>query len=198
QLKLKTCLSRLRLATTVTLHDVSDAFMKFRVSSALGSFFQFYWRNGYYQFSRMIYGSSIAPSCLEGGMGHVEQHLLPTVERPLPLPNLDTAGSLDLYVDHVLDSDRDEPDQCSFMDDILDFTQPTEEPAPLIDKYTAHDLPLKTQALSDASADHPIPVLGLELVDSGDSLRYPPKAIATVLAWPLDHPLTYTDSLSLL
>ncbi|KAF4653133.1 hypothetical protein FOL46_009337, partial [Perkinsus olseni] len=61
QLKLKTCLSRLRLATTVTLHDVSDAFMKFRVSSALGSFFQFYWRNGYYQFSRMIYGSSIAP-----------------------------------------------------------------------------------------------------------------------------------------
>ncbi|KAF4724608.1 hypothetical protein FOZ62_022240, partial [Perkinsus olseni] len=172
--------------TTATIHDVSDAFMKFRVSDALGSFFQFYWRGGCYQFSRMIYGSSIAPSCLEGGMAHVEAGLAPAVERPLPSPVFTSDGTVDLCLDDIVDFDDSEPEQCSFMDDILDFRDPPDSSAsdPLIDTYHTHDLPLKTQSIADASASSPIPVLGLELIDSGDSLRYPAKAVDQVLRWP--------------
>ncbi|EER01499.1 hypothetical protein Pmar_PMAR026922 [Perkinsus marinus ATCC 50983] len=194
--KMKTCLSRLRLATTVTIHDVSDAFMEFRVSPALGSLFQIYC--SYYQFTRMIYGNSIAPSCLEGGMAHVENALQSTVPLPLLPPMIGDDGHIDLYVDKLLGSTATEPDQCSFMDDILDFRHDHSDSDPLTDKYLQHDLPLKTQPISEASVDNPISVLGLELIDGGAFSRYPFKPIDTILSWNLAQALTHSDSLSLL
>ncbi|EER09710.1 hypothetical protein Pmar_PMAR022147 [Perkinsus marinus ATCC 50983] len=152
QHKLRTCLSRLRLATTVTIHDVSDAFMRFRVSPALGSFFQVYWRKRWFQFTRMIYGSSIAPSCLEGGMSHVEHGLVPTPDTFPPPPVLTDDGNIDLVLDQLLDVAEPEPDQCSFMDDILDFRADTTSADILPNKYDEYDLPLKSQALTEASA----------------------------------------------
>ncbi|EER09708.1 gag/pol/env polyprotein, putative [Perkinsus marinus ATCC 50983] len=48
------------------------------------------------------------------------------------------------------------------------------------------------------SAAHPIPVLGIEVIDNGESLRYPSKPVDSILNKSLDSPLTSSGSLGLL
>ncbi|EER09187.1 hypothetical protein Pmar_PMAR002818, partial [Perkinsus marinus ATCC 50983] len=146
----------------------------------------------------MIYGSSIAPSCLEGGMSHVEHGLVPTPDTFPPPLVLTDDGNIDLVLDQLLDVAEPEPDQCSSMDDILDFRADTTSADILPNKYDEYDLPLKSQALTEASAAHPIPVLGIEVIDNGESLRYPSKPVDSILNKSLDSPLTYSGSLGLL
>ncbi|KAF4702813.1 hypothetical protein FOZ62_001172, partial [Perkinsus olseni] len=216
QKKIRTCLNRLRLAPHVRLYDVSDAYMRFRVSSALASLLQIRWNGLLYEFTRMIYGSSIAPAMLEGAMGYLEGLRQPPP--PVPTPLAPASDSLDFYhvdLHHLTPSssslstaecltdsldtltELSTPPQCSYMDDILSFhshATDTVDPA-LVDLYKKHDLPLTSQSLIDTD---PVHVLGVQVHKAGSLLRYNPATVQKILDWDLTQPLTYRKALGFL